>query len=113
MGKVQVGRTCTVDAPLEVVKQRLISFGRLYEFYVARDDGKSLEFRRGGLIGSLFSFDVQNVSTVLTADLHASNGRISVAVVLIARAPFAIFMASDRVTLEKQMDVLVATLKDS
>lgn len=76
-----------------------------------REAGESLEFRRGGMIGNLLSFDVQKISSVLTVDVRASDGRASVTAALIAGSLFQIFSAGDRATLEKQMDVLVSTLK--
>ena len=113
MPKVQVGRTLTVYAPLEVVKQRLTSFARMYEFELVDDTKHRVVFKRGTLIGNFMSFDVQKVTSSFTVDISESDGQTSATAVLIAGSFFQILSAGDRGVLERQMDIFVSTLKGS
>lgn len=111
MGKVQVGRALKVDSAADVVRQRLDTFARQYEFAVEAQLGSTIELHRGSTLGNLTSFDVQKVTSTLTVVIEPHDGSTSVTATLVAGSFFQIFTAGDRATLEKQMDVLVGTLR--
>ena len=112
MAKLEVGRALTVDRSDGQIHERARRFASLYGFEVVRDEPRIIELRRGGLLGELFSFDIQNVPTYLDLELERpAHGATLVTARLEARTRFGFFTSGDRVALEKQLDVLADTLR--
>lgn len=111
MGSARVARSVTIPVSAAEARSRAQTFARLYEFRPDAGDGQELTFKRGSLLGDLFSFDVQKVSSTLSITLEPRGDQTRVTAVLRAGAPFQIFTAGDRQVLEKNLDVLVEMLR--
>lgn len=112
MANLRIGRVLTVDLSDEQLRERLLRFASLYGFEVRRDEPQIKELRRGGLLGELFSFDVQNVPTRLELEVERAAGQSTLVTArLEAGTRFGFFTGGDRAALEKQLDVLAETLR--
>lgn len=83
----------------------------MYEFRSVLESENELTLRRGSFLSGLFAFDVHKVSSMLSIALEPSGEGTRITAVLKASAPFSVFTNSDRQVLEKDLDVLIETLR--
>ncbi len=113
MPKLKVGRAVSIGTDLQTVRSRLLVFADLYGLRMVADADGAVEFARGGLLGELFSFDVQNAPTRMRVELEGTSASATfVTATLGASTRFGLFTAADRASLEKQLDVLCDMLQE-